>query len=161
MDLEFIDNLPRTKLVLPNERRHDIGVDVEKIDLDNITQLESLISTLYKLSLIVEHDVMVNGEKRRLGYRISMIEVACRLIASYVTLESEAQEKYILSSDKRCFKSIVFMALGLRRLIQKSSDDLTKAATPVPSSDNQSTEGKLGCPKLSSATSNTTIGQST
>ena len=75
-----------------------------------------------------------------------MIEVACRLIASYVTLESAAQAKDILISDKRCFKPIVVIALGLRRLIQKAIDDLTKAATHVPWPNNQSTEGKRGLP---------------
>lgn len=123
-EIAYVDDLPRTKLVRPTERRSGDGEDLDKIDTDNIVHFETLISQHPELSLIIEHNVMVEQRTCLLRYRINLIEVACRLLASYVTLDSVAKGKEVLSTDKRCFKAIVALAIGLRRLMEGAVHDL-------------------------------------
>lgn len=142
-EISYIDDLPRTKLIRPTERRSDIGQDQDKIDTDNIIHLETLISQHPELSLIVEHNVMVENNTCLLRYRINLIEVACRLLASYVTLDSVAKGKEALCTDKRCFKAIVALAIGLRRLMEGSINDLN-TKHEVLWANNQIKKGKRG-----------------
>lgn len=90
LEIDYIEDLPRTKLVHPNERHLHMNTDRDKIDLDNVTHLETLICNHPELSLIIEHAVMVNGSERRLRCRINLVEVVCRFLASYCTLQSAA-----------------------------------------------------------------------
>jgi len=151
-DIDYLDDLPRTKIIRPNERI-SCEQDVERTDIANIIHLETLIAHHPELSLIIEHDVMVNGVERRLKYRINLIEVTCRLLAAYVTLESTAKGKDALSSDKRCFNPIMVMSVGLRKLMKKAIDDLN-SSNIVPWSNNHCARGKRGRPKRSSAANN-------
>lgn len=149
LDIDYIDNLPRTKIMHPNARHANIGQEVDKIDFENVTQLEKLISHHQEFSLVVQHSVMVTGTEQTLKYRINLIEIVSRLLASYVTLESAAKAKDALCSDKRCFKALIVMATGLRRLMEKAIIDLN-ASSVAPWSQNHINERKRGRPRRAS-----------
>ena len=87
-DIDYITNLPSTKVVRPPNRRAIVGQDEINAYLTNLSHLESLICKHPELSLFVEHDVQLNGNMKRLRYRVSLIAVACRYISAYITLES-------------------------------------------------------------------------
>ncbi|MEM8643848.1 MAG: hypothetical protein AAGF09_03025, partial [Pseudomonadota bacterium] len=150
-DTDYIDDIPSTKVLKPNERHSDLGEDIHKIDHENVTHLETIIAKHPELSLLVEHDVLVNGTKRRLRFRISLIEAMTRSLAAYTTLESAAKGKDALSSDKRSLKAIIVMAVGLRHVLEKAIHDFnTKRA--VLWANNQSSKKKRGRPKQNSTT---------
>lgn len=151
-EIDYIDSLPKTKIIPPNDRHSSFGQEVTQIDLDNIAHLQELISDHPELSLVIEHEVSVNGNVSFLRYRMNLIEVSCRLLAAYTTLESAAKGKDALRADKRCFKSIIVLSLGLRRLMNRAIDDL-KSHSSVPWLDNFNTKGKRGRPKQSSSIS--------
>ena len=100
-------------------------LELDQMDLDNITHLEVLISEHPELSLVIEHDVMVNGAVTRLRFRMSVIEVACRYLASYITLDSASNVKDALSADKRILKVILVLAIGIRQLLEKAIKDMS------------------------------------
>ena len=79
-EIEYITDLPSIIVVRPQNRRATVGQDKDKADLTNLSHLESLICKHPELSLFVEHDVQVNGNLKKLRYRVSLIEVACRYI---------------------------------------------------------------------------------
>ena len=123
-DIAYIDDLLRTSLISPNDRHLYSSHEFEKINLDNSVHLETLISQHPELSLVIEHDVMVDGTPRRLRHVVNLIEVVCRSMASFVTLDSAAKAKDALCLDKRCLKVLTVLAIGLRRLMEKTVTDL-------------------------------------
>lgn len=142
-DMAFIEDLPRTSLINPNDRQLDSSHEFEKINLDNRVHLETLISQHPELSLVIEHDVMVDGTSRRLRYAVNLIEVVCRSMASYVTLDSAAKSKDALCVDKRCLKVLTVLAIGLRRLMEKAVADL-QTKESVVWANNKCTKVKRG-----------------
>lgn len=149
-DVDYVNTLPRTKIILPNDRRSAQGNDVHQIDLDNIAHLQTIISEHPELSLIIQHEVLVDGNARTVRYRLSLIEVACRTLSAYITLESAARGKDALCADKRSFKAIMVLALGLRRLM-KNSIELLNSHNFVPWLNNTNAKGKRGRPRRSGA----------
>jgi len=90
-EIDFIKNLPNTKVLRTFDERMSRRREVDHMDLVNISHLEALVSAYSELSLVIEHDVIVNGSKDRLSYRLNLLEVACRYLAAYITLESAAR----------------------------------------------------------------------
>ncbi len=146
-DLDYTTDLPHTKLVQTQDRRSKIGQEVDKSDLHNIAHLESVIAKHPELTLMIEHDVLVNGITTRLHYRVSLIEVACRALSAYITLESAAKGKHVLCADKRSLKAIVTLALGLRKLMEKAVDDLNSSPEVPWKYNSSNTKAKRGRPK--------------
>ena len=122
-DIDYTDELPRTKIIRPHDLHLAMGQEVEQADLDNITHLESLISKHSELSLLIEHYLLVNGKVNYLHHRVNLIKVACRQLAAYVAFESAAKGKDALGADKKSLKAIVVLALGLRKLLDKPVRD--------------------------------------
>ena len=130
-DIKYIDGLARTKTVRPSEQRSIKRRILDQIDLDNITLLETLIAEHPELSVLVEHDVLVNGVVTQLRFRVNLIEVACRYLASYITLESAAKSKDALRADQNSLKVIIVLAIGLRIMLDKAIRDLsTQGSAP-------------------------------
>ncbi len=121
---DYTECIPRTKAARPQDHQSIIGHEMDRNDLDNVEHLQSLISKHPELSLLVEHDVKVNATTERIAFRVSLIEVACKALAAYVTLESAAKVKNALSADKRSLKVVMVLALALRKLIEKGVADL-------------------------------------
>lgn len=145
-DIAYIDNLPRMKLVKPQGRRSGIGKDADQVDIHNLTHLETLISNHPELSLIIEHNVIVDTAIRQLRYRMNLLEVACRFLASYISIESAAKGKDALCVDRYALKAIVVLALGFRRLMEEAIGEM-KIRKCVPWKDNVSATGKQGRPR--------------
>lgn len=158
---DYTANIPSAKVVRPQDRRSNMGYDDEQLDVQNIANLESIIGRHPELSLIIEHDALVNGSTKLLRYRLSLIEVACRSLSAYITLESAAKFKYALCADKQSFKSVLVLALGLRRLMEKAVSDINDGQD-VPWKDNCiTTKPKRGKRKQSNSTSPSDIGTRT
>ncbi len=157
-DVDYMNNLPKTKIIKPNERRSRQGQEVNQIDLDNIAHLQSVINDHPELSLVIQHDVLVEGASRTVRFRLSLIEVACRTLAAYVTLESAAKGKDSLCADRRCFKAILVLALGLKRIMTQAID-LLNSTNSFPWLHNSGTKGRRGRPKRSNAASSNSTEQ--
>lgn len=72
-DIDYIDDLARTDVIRHNEQRASKRRELDPIDLDNITHLETLIAEHPELSLMVEHDMIVSGAVTQLRFRLSFI----------------------------------------------------------------------------------------
>lgn len=143
--VDFFDTVARTTVVNPQDRQSNIGQEAEQADLNNTTHLEKLISEHPEFCLVIEHDVMVNSTVRRLRYRVNLIEVICRALASYSTLESAAKGTDALCAHKHSLRAIVCLALCLRYLMEKPVEDLN-ANSDVPWKHNTNTKAKRGRP---------------
>ena len=151
-DVDYVDSIPKTKVVRPQDHCLNLGQELDKADLDNCVHLETLISKHPELSLIIEHDVIVDGNVELLRYRVNLIEVVCRSLAAYTTLESAAKGKDVLRADRQCLKGIVVLSLALRKLMEKAVLDLNNQRE-VPWRSNLCVKGKRGRPKRSTTTS--------
>ena len=156
--VNYADDLPISKVMRPHEHRSNSTNGVEQADLDNVAYLETLISKHPELSLVIEHDVIVDGNTERLCDRVNLIEVVCRSLAAYSTLQSAAKGKDILCTDKQSFKAIVVLALGVRKLLEKPIEDLI-AEGEVPWKHNCNTKGKRGRRARTRANSNPNLSQ--
>ena len=144
---DYTTNLPWTKVVRLQDRRSNMGQDEEKSDLENLTHLQSIIGKHPELSLLVNHNVLVNGTKKILRYRVSLIEVACRALSAYITNESAAKAQYALCADKRSLKAVVVFALGLRKLMEKAVLDSNELQSVPWQGNTYPTKNKRGRPK--------------
>ena len=143
---KFMDNLPVTKMPQLERGLRLNAIDVQKMDLDNLKLLEGLITDHPELSLLVEHDVLVEGTVRTLKYRISMLEVASKFFASFISNEMHAKVKDALSSDKNVLKLVFVLAYGLRALIDKPIQDLV-SQNCVPWANTIAVKKRRGRPK--------------
>lgn len=145
-DVDYVENLQVTRSIRLTEvvAREDSAK--QQLDLDNIKRLETFIGEHPELTIIVEHDVIVNEKPRRLRRHINLIETITKLIASYCTLESNSKSREALGVHKNCFKVIIVMAIGLRRLMERAVHDLNSSPS-VPWAGNLTTKGKKGRPK--------------
>lgn len=142
--IDFLASLPKTR----NHRFHSNAIDNQQIDVDNLKILETVISDHPELSLLIEHDVLVDGKSRKLKTRISMIEVACKFFASYINGEMHAKAKETLCLDASALQMAVILGVGLRRLLEKAVADLNTQRSVLWAS-NSITKGKRGRPKTS------------
>ncbi len=101
---------------------------------------------------------MVNGETNRLRYRVSLIEVACRSLAAYITIESAARGRDALCADKKSLNAILVLALGFRKLMEEPVNDLNKHSA-VPWMNNNSTKSKRGRPRRACSSSQSSMTQ--
>ena len=90
---DYIATLPRTKLVVPQDRRSKLARDIDQIDLENLSSIEKFFAHHPELSLLIQYNVTVSGSMRTIKYRMNLIELAYRSLASYTTLESAARAK--------------------------------------------------------------------
>ena len=146
------DDIPRTRVNRAQDRHSSLAQEVNDTDLHNIEKLEALVSAHAEMSLKVQHDVTVNGSSRRVMYRLNIIEVACRALSSYTTLQSAAKAKDILCVDRRSLKGVMTLAIGLRRLLERAIADHTSTGT-IPWRNNNNPGGKRGRPKCRSTKS--------
>ena len=122
--INYLDTLPRAKVLRPKDRASMPRNEMTQLDLENTTHLQQLILKHSEFNLLIEHDVKVNGSTCLLRYRTNLIEVACNLLSAYANIEAAAKAKDALSLDKYCFKAIIALAFGLRRLMSKAIEDL-------------------------------------
>ena len=150
-DIDYIDGLARTKVMRPYERGSVPRQEMDQSDLENVGHLENLISEHPELSIIIQHEVLVNATVCQLRYRMNLIEVACRYLAAYITLDSVAKGKDALSTDKHVLKLIIVLSIGLRKLLDEPIRDMASQRS-VPWYDNNSAKGKRGRPKRTCST---------
>ena len=129
-------------------------IDAQQVDLENMKLLEQVIGEHPELTLLVEHDVVVEGKPRLLRYRLSMIEVGSKFFASFISCDSNGKAKDALTQDKNAFTLIILIAIGLRRLVEKAVHD-TKEKAGILWANNTMSKGKRGRPKKRSMTDST------
>lgn len=137
-----------------NEGKNSTRADdlhIQQADLENMKLLANLISAHPQLSLLVEHDVIVEGTPRVLRYRIYMIEVASRFFASFVSIDPHAKVRDVLNIDGNAFTLIILIAIGLHRLLENSVHDCKKK-NYVLWATNAMSKGKRGRPKKKTLT---------
>lgn len=127
-----LDDAPLMTKVRVTDRFRDQDHSVNNANLQNLMALGNHMTNTAELSLVVTHDVLVDGITRTIRYRIHLIEVAANMLASYSSCDAICKSQYILSVDENCMKGIVRLALSLRRLISECIDDMHNDATGVP-----------------------------
>lgn len=150
----WLEDLPKTTMISSSGKTGANSIDTQQSDVDNLKVLQQLIAIHPELSLIVEHDVLVDGKKRSLRYRISMLEVACNFFASYTNIEVHSKPKDTLSLDPNVLKMAVVIAFGLRRLLEKAVSD-TKSQRGVPWGANRDINKRKGRRKTGGTTNST------
>lgn len=115
-----IDGLARTSLIRPNEQRGIKRRQLDQIDLDDITHPVTLIVEHHELSLMIEQDVIVNSAVTQPCFGMSILEVACRYLPSYVFLDSAAKSKDAPVADRNSLQAIVVLAIGLYKTFGQS-----------------------------------------
>ena len=90
--------------ILQQNRTSSKLVDNDAIDTENIRLLTKCISEHSEMALVVHHDVLVKGKTRQLRYHINMVEVACKVVGAYGTLDTNSQPKDVLTVDKEVSK---------------------------------------------------------
>lgn len=150
-DVDYMERIPTVRTVKLAELGKFPDSGRQQLDLNNMKRLESFIGKHPELTLVVEHDVNVCDKPRRLHRRISLIETITKLISSYCTLESNSKLRETLGIHKYCLKTVVVMALGLRKLMEKAVQDLNSKSLVLWSGNSGyvGTKGKRGRPKKS------------
>ena len=152
----LMDSLPKTHTIEGKNIARSNDLNVQQMDLENMKLLEKLISSHPQLSLLVEHDVIVEGTPRVLNYRINMIEVGSRFFTSYVSSDSHAKVNDALNVEENAFTLILLIAIGLHRLLQKAVHD-SKEKDAVLWTNNTMSRGKRGRPKKQTLTDSTIL----
>lgn len=162
--IDYLRDLPMTEAIHANERLRPKPLSTQQIDMKNMWILEKFISEHPEFSLIVQHDVVVDGERRPLTYQINLIEVATKFFASFISIEAHPKTRDALCLDSKVFSLIITLAFGLRRLTEKAVHDMNESGgVPWARRNTQQTtpRGKRGRPRKTTVTESTPLADST
>lgn len=100
--------------------------EVAEASRQNCPILTDFMTVHPEMSLVVEHGVMVKGKTRTLRYFVNLVEVVCKMLAAFSSLESNCTAEDFLSVDRDSLNVVMFIATGLRRIICETMSCVTE-----------------------------------
>ena len=122
--VDFMDTVLTVKTFRLADAHSYSDTKRQQLDMDNLKRLESFIGSHPEFKIVAQHDVIVCEQTQSLHRRISLIETITKLISSYCSLLSNSKSTNTLGIHIYCLKIVIVMAIGLRRLMETSINDL-------------------------------------
>jgi len=123
-DVDYLESIPFMREIKPQDRIPSKILQNDAIDNDNLRLMTKFISDHPEMTIVVHHDVVVNGSTRSLRHHINMVEVASKVVGAYGMLDTNSQSKHVLSSDRGCLKVIVVIAIAIRHIVNQTLKQL-------------------------------------
>ena len=126
-ETEDIDYVRRTqyKKEMRIQDRYNMNIfEAEETNDENKKILRMFIRDHPEMCLIVQHDVYVSGEQKRLRFSIYIVDVVCKLVSAFWNMESNSSAGHALCIDKTALKVIIVMSLAFRKIVDRTLQDV-------------------------------------
>ena len=121
---DYSRNIPLMETVRMQDRYNEESMETEDIHIANMKKITNFIDEHPEMTLVITHDVVVDGSIRKLRYFTSVIEVVCRFIGAFCSLDSNSQAKEILSVHSEGFHVLVSISRTIRDIIDQTIRDV-------------------------------------
>ena len=124
--VQFLESIPLMREVKMQERYYSETIRSEEIHKYNLKLVSKLIDQHPEMTLVVSHEVTVDGHVKQIRFLTNVIEVSAKLVASFCTLDSNSRATDILCVHSRGLNVVMIIALALRAIISRTIEDTNR-----------------------------------
>lgn len=121
---DYLMEIPQMVEVKVQDKFHGESIESEDVAASNMKNVSQFIKEHPEMTLIITHDVRVDGKITSLRFFVSVIEVAAKLVAAFCTVDSNSRIRDILNTHEDSFKVVVVVAHALRSILDRTMKEL-------------------------------------
>lgn len=125
INIDYVRNVKLMKEVKTQDKYKFCDHEFESTNKENNDTLRQFMFEHPELCLLAEHDVKVGGRTRRLRYRIYIIEVICKLLSAFSSIDSNSSATPALNVDKSVLKIVSVICIAFKAIVDRTLEDVS------------------------------------